>query len=458
MMGYPEEGEPEVQLELYAVGNNLYGFVSEWGFAALEFFPVEDEDFSSTTADSMLVDVQTFSIQSNMGEHWNRGIPIRMRMTLGKDEVTFTNFAGSGSCGLYERFPYLRGGPEPGHIDAFCYREYADILAEMGSAGAAPGGEIVGLWRLLGEADWAPFIEFTPDGLVQYYLKTGAEVVTLWRGGYTAERREDGTTDVRMILIGLGMSSQPSQFELYCRMQPDGSLICCEGEQQFGEPLFWDGAMLLPVTPEDIPAVGQDNLPVPGSLAFAVGEYRDVWDMELSISGIGAFYYYPADDSQNMEYMIIGYVEETPDCLVLHAVDQETGEESVFAEARFANYQCLILEFSDGGVPQPFVMENTYARNTNRLEGGDWYHVRGESSIHHYGVLEDGRWYGYGMDPESEEEIFLQGSWQPADGGGDYRGYVLLNEDGSFYDFAQVFYSVEDGIWVMALQTGDVYG
>ncbi len=459
-----EDWTSETLLELYAVGDNLYGFISEWGFAAMEFFPAEGEaGFSSQTAESMMVNVQSFSIQSNLGEHWSRGIPANLRMVLTEDGITFTDFDHqSGDCMLTADVPYLRMDREPGHLDSFCYRDYEDILREWVKGDGAepmaePPAEIIGLWRILGEADYAPFVEFTPAGLMQYYLKTGTEEVLLWRGSYAAVRNEDGMTDLCMILVGLGMSSEPNTFELCCELLPDGSLACHSGSLGFGDPLLWDGAVLLPVSQEDIPAVGEENLPLPGSLAFSVGVYRDVWDMELAISGIGAFYYYPADN-QSMEYMVVGYAEEAADGLMLYAVDQETGEERLFANAYYGNSQCLILEFADGGMPQPFVMEDMYSTNTNRLEGGEWYHLEGESNIHYYSVSEDGNWYGYGVDPETGEELSIRGAWQPADGGGDYRGYALMNEDGSFYDFASVFYSVPDACWVMGLQTGDIYG
>jgi hypothetical protein len=480
MVNYPVDeasGEwgPETELDLYAVGDNLYGFISEWGFAAMEFFPAEGEEgFASRTADSMLVDVQSFSIQSNLGEHWSRGIPASLRMVLTEDGVTFTDFDHqSGDSMLmadipYVRseqepghmdafIPYVRSEQEPGHMDAFCYRDYAEALAESMPKGAAPGGELTGLWRLLGDADWAPFLEFTPDGLAQYYLKTGTDVVTLWRGSYVSVRLEDGTMDVCMILIGLGMSSQPNMYELYCQIQADGSLTIREGDQDFGESLLWDGAVLLPVTPADIPTLGSECLPAPGSIAFSAGTYHDVWDMELIISEIGAFYYYPANDD-SMEYMVMGRADEAADGLMLIVGDEETGEERLFANVYYGNADCLVLEFADGGMPQPFVREDIYATNTNRLEGGEGYHLEGESSIHYYRVSEDGSWYGYGVDPETEEELSIRGTWQPSDGGGDYRGYALFGEDGSFYDFASVYYSVEDARWVMSLQTGDVYG
>ena len=455
-----EEDEPEFQLDLYAVGDNLYGFTSEWGFAAMEFFPADGEEgFDSVTADSMWVNVQSFSIQSNLGEHWSRGIPANLRMVLTEEGVTFTDFDHqSGDSMLIADIPYVRMEEEPGHIDSFCYRDYAEALAESVPKGAAPGGELTGLWRLLGDADWAPFIEFTPEGLAQYYLKTGTDVVTLRRGSYAASRLEDGTMDVCMILVGLGMSSQPNMYELYCEKQADGSLICREGDQDFGDSLLWDGAMLLPVTPADIPTLGSECLPVPGSLAFSVGTYHDVWDMELIISEIGAFYYYPAND-ESMEYMVMGRADEAEGGLMLMVGDEETGEERLFANAYYANDNCLILEFADGGMPQPFVMEDIYAINTNRLEGGEWYHHEGGSSIHHYSVAEDGNWYGYGVDEETGEELSIRGAWQPAEGGGDYRCYALFNEDGSFYDYAYVYYSVEDARWTMSLaSSGDVYG
>ena len=74
-------------------------------------------------------------------------------------------------------------------------------------------------------------------------------------------------------------------------------------------------------------------------------------------------------------------------------------------------------------------------------------------------MLEDGNWYGYGVDEETGEELSIRGAWQPAEGGGDYRCYALFNEDGSVYDYAYVYYSVEDARWTMSLaSSGDVYG
>ena len=79
--------------------------------------------------------------------------------------MTFTDFDHqSGDSMLIADIPYVRMEEEPGHIDSFCYRDYAEALAESVPKGAAPGGELTGLWRLLGDADWAPFIEFTPEG------------------------------------------------------------------------------------------------------------------------------------------------------------------------------------------------------------------------------------------------------------------------------------------------------
>ncbi len=450
---------PETRLEIYAVGDNLYGFISEWGFAAMEFFPAEGEEgFSSETAESMMVNVQSFSIQSNLGEHWSRGIPANLRMVLTEDGITFTDFDHqSGDCMLMADVPYLRMDLEPGHIDSFCYRDYGEALEELSPAEGPLEPNIIGLYRVLGDADWAPFIEFTPEGLVQYYLKTGQETVTLLRGSYTAGVTEDGEADVRMLLIGLGWGSAPQEYNLRCRFQSDvGGLACSEGD--FGDCLLWDGAVLLPVTPADIPTLESECLPAPGGVAFSAGTYHDVWDMELVISEIGAFYYYPAND-ESMEYMVMGRADEAEGGLMLMVGDEETGEERLFANAYYGNANCLILEFADGGMPQPFVMEDMYAMNTNRLEGGEWYHLQGNSSIHYYSVSEDGNWYGYGVDEETEEELSIQGTWQPADGGGDYRCYALFNEDGSFYDNAYVYYGVEDARWTMSLaSSGDTYG
>ena len=159
-----------------------------------------------------------------------------------------------------------------------------------------------------------------------------------------------------------------------------------------------------------------------------------------------------------MENMVIGRADEAEGGLMLYAIDQETGEETLFANAYYANYLCLILEFADGGMPQPFVMEDMYTWTGNRLEG-EWYQIEGESPIYSYSVSEDGTWSASGWDAEKEEAIRLSGTWQPADGGGDYRAYALFDEAGEYYDLAYVYYSVEDVQWVMSqASSGDVYG
>ena len=143
---------------------------------------------------------------------------------------------------------------------------------------------------------------------------------------------------------------------------------------------------------------------------------------------------------------------------MLYAIDQETGEERLFANAYYGNANCLILEFADGGMPQPFVMEDLYSEYRNRLEG-DWYQMEGETEVNYYSFSEDGSWYASGWDAENNASISFSGAWQPADGGGDYRCYALFSEDGSFIEYAYVYYSVEDICWVMSLSSsGDVYG
>ena len=85
--------------------------------------------------------------------------------------------------------------------------------------------------------------------------------------------------------------------------------------------------------------------------------------------------------------------------------------------------------------------------------------MQGETEVYHYSFSEDGTWYASGWDSEKDEAISRSGTWQPAEGGGDYRCYALFNEDGSFDEYAYVYYSVEDICWVMSLSgSGDVYG
>jgi len=456
-------------LEIYSVGDNLYGFYSEWGFAALEFFPAE-EDFSSVEADSLPVMIQTFSVQSNAGEYWYRGVPASMCMTLTGEGVTFTGLAAEGgNSALPDDCSFLRLDEEPGNVESFDYRSFAEPLREMlesdsadGLTGVMPGGipeTAAGLWQFTDESGESCFIEFTPEGLVQVYRKYLNEQVSLFRGACVAEEKDAGRISFHLLTMRLGNGSSPAYWGFCAELQQDGSMLVTDADTFDNGEFPQMGTVLYPAAPTDIPTLTGEFLPVPGSLQFFIGTFRDVWGYELSISPIGAFYYYGPGDEQNMDAMTIGYASETDTGLRLTAVDQETGEETPFGAVSYASPVSLYLEAPENSMPLPFVFTDggMYTPEWKTELPGNWYLMSGETYDYSFDFSEDGTMSISGPDPETGEWRTRQGCWDLGEGGGDYRCYILMDEDRVFQHVATIYYSTADDVWILGLDNGANY-
>ena len=261
---YEQKGNPGSKLEIYEVGGNLYGFVDteDNGFAAVEFFADNADDFVSPIANSFDVSVLTFSIQSNLTQYWSGGNPATFTMSLTEEGIAFKDL-GSGNESMLETSEYIRLDEEMGHLNAFCYRSEDYDIAKVIDKGVTEEipAAIPGMWRILGDNTYAPMVEFTDDHLVQVYMKNASEEVVLLRGNYAqATEYTEGQITVSMVLVGLGNGSSPAVYNLTFSENTDGTLSCHDGDFSYGEDLFWDGAMLIPIGERDLPVYTKESL------------------------------------------------------------------------------------------------------------------------------------------------------------------------------------------------------
>ena len=257
--GNTDEYEPDLYLEIYNVGGNLYGFYSQWGYAAIEFLPEDPDEFASADAVSVPVKTLTFSNQSNAGQYWSDGEPARLTMNITDEGLRFTDYNElSGESVLPADADFVRLDEKMGYVPSFDYMSSVYSASEIaGSRGIElmdNPHDIVGIWRTLGSEDFAPVFEFTKDGLVQIYMKNYGEEVMLYRGTYcTAAESVNGGTQIYMVVMALGWSSEPHEFNLCYRLTEDGEVQCLAGDGRFGEDVLWENALLLPIKADQIP-------------------------------------------------------------------------------------------------------------------------------------------------------------------------------------------------------------
>ncbi|MBQ2680207.1 MAG: hypothetical protein IJF98_08420 [Firmicutes bacterium] len=253
-----DEYEPDSYLEIYNVGGNLYGFYSEWGYAAIEFFAEDPDEFASKDAFSVPVKTLTFSNQSNAGEYWSDGLPAELTMNITDKGLRFTDYNElSGESYLPADADFVRLDEEMGYAPSFDYKSRvysaSDIAAAKGIELTDNPHDIVGIWRTLGSEDYAPVFEFTKDGLVQIYMKNYGEEVMLYRGTYCTAAESVNGTQIYMSVMALGWSSEPHLFSFCYDMAENGEVQCLAGDGRFGEDVLWENAVLLPIKATDIP-------------------------------------------------------------------------------------------------------------------------------------------------------------------------------------------------------------
>ena len=245
-------------IEFYNVNDNLYAFYSGKGYGAMELFTDDYEGFSSTTANSMRVEILSFTSLKNDGCYISNGNPAILDMTFTEEGIEFTNYDTSSGDLLFApaevKLEKVKG--DMGYIDGFAYMddEYsAELLCEdLDIETTSVPDEIVGSWILLGDLESGIVFEFTEDGYVQAYLKNYQTEVTFLRGTYTAGKEKiNGGTNIYMNIVYIGMG-QGYPFNLCYKMDGD-SLILVPGNADYGTDVAWDGAVFIPYEMSNIP-------------------------------------------------------------------------------------------------------------------------------------------------------------------------------------------------------------
>ena len=251
------EAGPEEYLELYSVGNNLYGCQSGYGFRAIELFSVYSDGFSATDTDETEIRALGFSVQSNLGNYYSP-TPAGYTMRITDNGLSFTGYDGLGDdifgdAAEYERMDGLPGETSDG---GFNYRSGPGTdFVDPGMRIIETPGELYGLWVTLGDRSDAVYMELTPEGLAQVYQKIANTEVTLLRGTYAVAEGDD-KEDFHLILalraLGIGSASEDI-YDIHASLQPDGSVWILEQEAMLGSGLFANYNTLIKTTPEEIP-------------------------------------------------------------------------------------------------------------------------------------------------------------------------------------------------------------
>ena len=244
------EDGPEEEVEIYAVGDNLYAMYSGYGFTGVELFPAGKEGFDSKTATSLDVYGVSFSIMSNFGYYQNNGRPSEVNMKIDGDDIVFTKAAEEdfvlSDCTL------KRINREMGYLANYDYKaeQYnaTKICKDAGINVIDTPATIPGGYMLLGDANTAVSFEFTEDNLVQSYLKVNDEEVTLFRGTYAVSKNEEKDCyDILMNMMKFGYGSSPYEYKLsfvWYDYKTDRMSIL-KDDTVFGEDALWEGAMLF---------------------------------------------------------------------------------------------------------------------------------------------------------------------------------------------------------------------
>ncbi len=248
----------EEYIEFYNVNDNLYAFYSGKGYGAMELFTDDYDGFASTTANSMSVEILSFTSLKNDGCYISNGNPAKLDMTFTEEGIEFTNYDTSSGDLLFapEEVKLEKVKGDMGYIDGFAYMddEYsAELLCEdLDIETKAIPAEIIGSWILLGDVESGIVFEFTEDGYVQAYLKNYQTEVTFLRGTYTVGKEKvNGGTNIYMNIVYIGMG-QGYPFNLCYKMDGD-SLELVAGNADYGTDVAWEGAMFIPYEMSDIP-------------------------------------------------------------------------------------------------------------------------------------------------------------------------------------------------------------
>jgi hypothetical protein len=278
------------EVEIYAVGDNLYAMYSGLGYIGVEFFPAGDIGFDSEVATSIKVNAVSFSSQSNMGHYFNNGYPTETTITIDGDNLIFDDCPDRDFF-ILDNCKLERIDRDMGYLGNFDYKSdiyKAEKLAkDAGITTIDTPKELIGGWMILGDIDAGVAFEFTEDGLVQSYLKNMDEEVSLFRGTYVvAENKDKGCYDILMSMMKFGEGSHPYQYKISFNWYEDGtdSFTVTRDDTLWDEDAIWEGAMLFKMeNPAEVMTAGINTSEEYLSRPRMFGHYvsSDGWSLML---------------------------------------------------------------------------------------------------------------------------------------------------------------------------------
>ncbi|MBO4346116.1 MAG: hypothetical protein J5840_00605 [Lachnospiraceae bacterium] len=345
---YSSDGYDKGCLEIYDIGDNLYGFYSGYGYAGLEFFATDSEGFSSEDAESVEVKIVTFDTTT---EYWSKGMPAELTMTLTDEGIQFSKYqTESGYLPFDEDATLERTDEEMGLLSGFAYRsdEY-DINKELEDANIKtldklPEG-LAGAWILLGDIESGIIMELTEDGLVQIYLKNLNEPVLLLRGQYAVgSKKINGGYNIYMNLVQFGYGSPDVQKYCLCyTFDENDYMLCLEGDEDFGPDLVWDSAAFVPFDKSNYARKYHDEYSMADKYNEINREYISEDGLMLVLNDDSTFMIYDSEDLSNLEAFVEGRYEENPGGLSLYIFSYEDGSEDYYGAVTFIDARTVQL-------------------------------------------------------------------------------------------------------------------
>ena len=336
---YSADGYNTGFLEIYNIGNNLYGEYSGYGYAGLEFFATSSNGFESEDVDSMEVKIATFDSDFT---YWSNGMPAYLTMTLTDDGIEFSNYQSeSGYLPFDEDSTLKRLDEEMGHLDGFAYKddEYSarKHCEDLGIETMDEYPEsVVGSWILLGDADLGIIMELTDDGLAQVYLKNVNEPVILLRGGYALSKEKfDGANNIYFDLVSFANGPEEENYYLGFTLDDKGYMLCAPGDDSFGAPLVWDGAAFIPFDVNAYARQYHDEYSMADNFNETTREYISEDGLMLVLNDDNTFMIYDSEDLSNLEAFVEGRYEENPGGLSLYTFSYENGDEDYYGAVTF---------------------------------------------------------------------------------------------------------------------------
>ena len=345
---YSSDGYDKGCLEIYDIGDNLYGFYSGYGYAGLEFFATDADGFASEDAESVEVKIVTFD---TVAEYWSKGMPAELTMTLTDEGIELSKYQSeSGYMPFDEDAKLMRTDEEMGMLDGFAYRsDEIDIKKELKTAKIKTLSELpeglAGAWILLGDIESGIIMELTEDGLVQIYLKNLNEPVLLLRGQYAVgSKKINGGYNIYMNLVQFGYGSPDVQKYCLCyTFDENDYMLCLEGDEDFGPDLVWDSAAFVPFDKSNYARKYHDEYSMADKYNEINREYISEDGLMLVLNDDSTFMIYDSEDLSNLESFVEGRYEENPGGLSLYIFSYEDGSEDYYGAVTFIDARTVQL-------------------------------------------------------------------------------------------------------------------